>query len=243
MRIQIVSDLHLEFGPIDLVVDDADVLIAAGDINLGQKALMWLKDLRRPVIYVAGNHEYWGQGITELNRTLRRETRGTSIKFLENESVTLDGVRFLGCTLWTDFNASDSALMNEMLLVMNDFRYIRKDNRGIRPSDLVAINRSSRQWLQDELSLAFNGKTVVVTHHAPLMRSWYNRDKNNVRYAYCNDLGRLMEGHDIDLWVHGHVHEACDYVGHGVHVVCNPRGYHGYSEVRDFDPAKLVSLG
>lgn len=243
MRIQIVSDLHLEFGSIDLVVDNADVLIAAGDINLGQEAVTWLQDLECPVIYVAGNHEYWGQDITELSRTLASSTELGRVRFLENASVTMDGVRFLGCTLWTDFNASDAVLMEEMSLVMNDFRYIRKIDRNIRPCDLVELNQFSRQWLHHELSRPFDGKTVVVTHHAPLMRSWYNRNENTVRYAYCNDLGRWMEDHEIDLWVHGHVHEASDYVGHGVRVVCNPRGYHGYSEVDDFDPAKLVSLG
>ncbi len=242
MRIQIVSDLHLEFGPIDLEVDSADVLIAAGDINLGLEALPWLQNLQCPVIYVAGNHEYWGQDIKELNRTLTQKTEGGPVRFLENESVTVDGVRFLGCTLWTDYNASDPAIMNEMHLVMNDFRYIKKDQRAIRPRDLVEINRFSRKWLHHELNQPFSGKTVVVTHHAPLMRSWYNRDENSVRYAYCNELGRFMEHHEIDLWVHGHVHETSDYVGHGVRVVCNPRGYHGYSEVDDFDPAKVVSL-
>ena len=242
MKIQIVSDLHLEFGPLELAVEEADILVAAGDIGLGYEGLKWLQGVSCPVIYVAGNHEYWGQDIDELNDTLTDITQQGRVRFLEHHSVVIDDTRFIGCTLWTDFNASDPLVMSELFFMMNDFRYITRGNRSMRPDELAAINRASRVWLDKELSEPFNGKTVVVTHHAPLMRSWFCGRNEIIQYAYCNDLSELMAKHSIDIWIHGHVHEAFDYMAHGVRVVCNPRGYYRYKEVLEFEPAKIVNL-
>lgn len=242
MNIQIVSDVHLEFGPLEVRADNADVFIAAGDIDIGLEGLQWLNRIPCPVIYVAGNHEYWGHDIDELNRALAQETRDSAIHFLERQTVTIDNTRFVGCTLWTDFRGCDALIMDELFFMMNDFRYITQANRALRPADLIAVNRSSREWLEQELSRPFDGKTVVVTHHAPLMRSWFYGKRDIIQYAYCNDLNGLMDKHDIDLWVHGHVHEAFDYVAHGARVVCNPRGYFQHREVYDFESEKIVSV-
>ncbi|MGI9301847.1 MAG: metallophosphoesterase [Gammaproteobacteria bacterium] len=243
MRIQIVSDLHLEFGPIALDVRDTDVLIAAGDVGLGSEGLEWLQRLPCPVIYVAGNHEYWGHDAPALSAALASLAEESNVRFLENNSVVVGDVRFLGCTLWTDYNSRDSAVMSEMLAMMNDFRHIRFGGRMGRPEDFAAQHDESRRWLSEELGSPFDGKTVVVTHHAPLAQSWYKGGEADIaRFAYCNELSRLMAGHDIDLWVHGHVHEVQDYVSHGVRVVCNPRGYHDYCEVDEFDQTKVIAL-
>jgi 3',5'-cyclic AMP phosphodiesterase CpdA len=242
MKIQIVSDLHLEFGPLELPVEGADVLIAAGDIALGLEGFQWLEQFSIPVIYVAGNHEYWGQDLAGLTAALADRSGAGDIHFLENRAVVLDGVRFLGCTLWTDFNACDEAAMDELRFIMNDFRYVTRGGRLMRPDDLVELNLASRAWLAETLASPYEGKTVVVTHHAPLMRSWYYGRHGVVQYAYCNDLCELMRSGPVDLWVHGHVHESFDYEDCGVRVVCNPRGYHGHKEVQDFEPGKLIEL-
>ncbi|HEX2239292.1 MAG TPA: metallophosphoesterase [Gammaproteobacteria bacterium] len=243
MRIQIISDLHLEFGPLELPASEADVLIAAGDIAIGKEGHKWLQRVPRTVVYVAGNHEYWGHDLTTLKDALTQMSRRGNVHFLENRSVEIDGVRFIGCTLWTDFHDADPVIMAEMFMVMNDFRYIAHGSRRARPRDLVEINLESRRWLEQELSVRYVGKTVVVTHHAPLIRSWYaRRDEDMTRFAYCNALDELMNQRQIDLWVHGHIHESHDYVAYGVRVVCNPRGYYNYREVQDFDPTKVVSL-
>jgi Icc-related predicted phosphoesterase len=243
MRIQIVSDLHLEFGPLALPTSHADVLVAAGDIAIGQEGHEWLQHMPCPVIYIAGNHEYWRHDLHGLIQTLTEMSRHGNVYFLENRSLEIGGVRFIGCTLWTDFNGGDPATMEEMSLVMNDFRYISNGARPARPEDLLELNAESRRWLEQELATQYLGKTVVVTHHAPLMRSWYSgRGEDLTRFAYCNDLSELLSHRAVDLWVHGHVHEYLDYSAHGARIVCNPRGYCNYREVPDFEAAKVVSL-
>ncbi len=243
MRIQVISDLHLEFGPLAFPVSKADVLVAAGDIGIGRDGHEWLRRAPYPVIYVAGNHEYWHHDLHDLTRTLTEMSRHGNVHFLENRTVELSGVRFVGCTLWTDFNGANPAVMARMSLAMNDLGHILMGARAARAQDLVQLNAASRKWLAQELATPYAGKTVVVTHHAPLMRSWYpGRSADPTRFAYCNDLAELMSGRTIDLWVHGHVHETLDYTAHGARVVCNPRGYFGFREVPGFEPAKVISV-
>ncbi len=242
MRLQIVSDLHLEFGPLQLSVDDTDVLIAAGDIGLGQDGLEWLFKYKRPVIYVAGNHEYWGQDLDYLPAALKAKSLGSRVHYLENRTVEIDGTRFIGCTLWTSMHNRDQGVISEISRSMNDFRYISKSLRPARPHDLVAIHYDSRAWLEKQLAKPYDGKTVVVTHHAPQMKSWFEGRDESIQYAYCNDLSSVMQKYDIDLWVHGHVHKASDYEAHGVHVVCNPRGYYKHKLVKDFDSEMIVTV-
>ena len=240
MRIQVISDIHLEFGPLELDVSSTDVLIAAGDIGLGRDGLYWLKDLDCHVVYVAGNHEFWGYDLIGLPQILKTMSHETHIHFLENQYVDIMGVRFIGCTLWTDFKNCDRDIMNEMLLMMNDFRYISFGPRSATPADLANLHTKSKQWLIDTLSKPYDGKVIVVTHHAPLMRSWYPDRDDPVRYAYCNDLSPIMQEFPIELWVHGHIHSASDYTSNGVRVVCNPRGYYEHKEVEEFEHLKLI---
>jgi predicted phosphohydrolase len=226
-----------------LSVQGTDVLLAAGDIGVGMAGLKWLQRLPCEVVYVAGNHEYWGEDLHSLVQRLNSATQQGNVHYLEKRSVILGDVRFIGCTLWSDFNGADASIMEQMWLAMNDFAHIHKGPVLIQPSDLVSENSRSRDWLEQELDRPFAGKTVVVTHHAPLLRSWYHGHKEKaIQYAYCNDMGVLMERYDIDLWVHGHVHECFDYVAHGVRVVCNPRGYFGYKMVGEFDAGKCILL-
>src|SRR5688572_2867209 len=105
MKLHILSDLHLEFGPFDMPAVDADVLILAGDINLGPAGLNEYAGLarRKRILYVAGNHEYYRHTFPGLNEVLSDVALESGIAFLDNRAVEIDGVRFLGCTLWTDF--------------------------------------------------------------------------------------------------------------------------------------------
>lgn len=242
MNIKPVSDLHLEFGPLALSVQGTDVLVAAGDIDVGMAGLEWLQKLPCQVIYVAGNHEYWGEDLVEFSQRLNAASREGNVHYLEKRSVIVGNVRFIGCTLWSDFKGGDASIMEEMWLAMNDFSHIRKGSALIRPQELASEHTRAKQWLEQELSKPFAGQTVVVTHHAPLRQSWYPGNSTNIRFAYCNDLGALMARQDIDLWVHGHVHGSFDYIAHGVRVVCNPRGYYGFNEVSKFDTEKNILL-
>src|SRR5689334_3105936 len=104
MRLHVISDLHLEFGPLALPPVEADVSILAGDINLGISGLRWiLKNIpNRPVLYVVGNHEYYGTAIPRLAERLRKLVRHTNVTLLENDSIRIGDITFLGACLWTD---------------------------------------------------------------------------------------------------------------------------------------------
>jgi Icc-related predicted phosphoesterase len=242
MNIQFFSDVHLEFGALDVPQTRADVIVAAGDIDLGARAVPWLQRLERPTVYIAGNHEYYGGELGAVQQDIRAACEGTQVHFLERESVEIDGVRFVGATLWTALNDSESRPLEMFESHINDFRQIRVGERFLRAADVVALNRESVAWLRETLSAPFDGPTVVVTHHAPLAASWRADPDALLKDAYCNDLSRLLLQHPPQLWIHGHVHTRSDYLANQVRVVCNPRGYHGIQPVRGFDARRYVTL-
>lgn len=242
MRIQFFSDIHLEFGSFAVPPADAHVIVAAGDIGVGLAAVPWLTALGRPVIYIAGNHEYYGADFGALQAQLAAATRGSNVHYLENGRVDIDGVRFLGTTLWTDFNNADESVMRQAQLSINDYLQIRHGADSFTPDRALAVHRSARAWLAVELAAPWPGRTVVVTHHAPTPRSWRGPADSNYRYAYCSDLAPLAAGADVPLWIHGHTHWTVDYVWDGVRVVCNPRGYHGLQWVDGFDPSRIIEI-
>ena len=105
MRIHLLSDLHLEFAPFDLPAVDADVVVLAGDVHTGRNGLKWIRSAipETPVIYVLGNHEFYGQTLPKLTDELQVEAEGANVHVLENDRIEIAGVTFLGATLWTDF--------------------------------------------------------------------------------------------------------------------------------------------
>ena len=264
MRLHILNDLHLEFArwprEIDLNAIDADITVLAGDIGVGLEGIVWaLAAFQRPVIYVLGNHEYYGQRLMpELLATARAKCRGTHVHLLENDAVAIDGVRFLGCTLWTDFALFDEEernvrAMEEAGMKMGDFRQImagRRDggygkNKLIPFTPAMARERhlASRGWLEGELAKPHDGPTVVVTHHAPSARSLtYQEPTWLLDAAYASNLERLMGESQVRLWVHGHTHLATDYEIEGTRVVNNPRGYVPGEMVGEFRPGMVVNI-
>lgn len=241
MRIQYFSDIHLEFGDFELPGVEADVIVAAGDIGLGLDGLRWLAGQGRPVVYVAGNHEFYTHEHGMLLAELERSAKGSSVYFLENRSCVIDGVRFLGCTLWTDLGGGeeDVAALEDLV---NDFRKIRFGNDAYRLQHYRWLHYRSRNWLEEALRTPFGGPTVVVTHHAPTFWSWDGWPSAPNRFAYCTDLRELMYKYEITFWFHGHTHAVWDYRCADTRVLCNPRGYHGYKLVEDFRADRVVIL-
>lgn len=244
--------------------DKADVIILAGDIGEWVNGLEWARNRfkHQEIVYVAGNHEYYDCDLAILDE-LRAKAKELDIHFLENDSVIINGVRFLGCTLWTDFDHYSSEEINRAWSTMNDYKYIYcrpwwsdQQNReealqlmqpdsifGFDPeyfSPTVAylLHKQSLDWLQQQLDQHYDGQTVVVTHHAPTMRSTTNA-------AYGSNLEKFlkMNSSKIDLWCHGHIHKSVDYEVAGVRIACNARGYPtpmGLSP--SFDEKKLICL-
>lgn len=236
MKLHLLSDLHLEFHDFEIPPTDADIVVLAGDIGLGDKgvrfALTQITD--KPVIYVAGNHEYYGEALPKLVGTLRKLTTGTNVHFLEDEDVVIGGVWFLGCTLWTDFALygpeTVEQAMEEAGDAMSDYQAIRKspEYRRLSPRDTRRLHRTSMAWLSSKLAEPFSGPIVVVTHHAPSPRSGNPVFADDpLTPAFISNLEHFILERRPALWLHGHTHFGVDYRISDTRIVCNPRGYPG----------------
>jgi UDP-2,3-diacylglucosamine pyrophosphatase LpxH len=245
MKIHVLSDLHFEFDgdwrPPEVV---ADVLVLAGDIEPGTAGLARFAASRLPVIYVPGNHEYYGHHFDQTNAELRATADSLGIHLLDNDEVVVDGVRFLGSTLWTDFLLDGelgmpSAMQAAEQLVF-DFKSIRYAGSALlTPKDTVLLHRQSVEWLMQKLDEPFPGTTVVVTHHAPHLGSIHPRWKGSaINPSFASDLTHLMG--KAPLWIHGHMHDSFHYRVAGTHIVCNPKGYR--SENKFFQPALVIEV-
>lgn len=232
MKIQIASDLHLEIlekkFPLHQPVEatDADVLIIAGDIHRNTQALTAFANWPVPVIYVHGNHEAYHEQYFALVDKLGSDARSGAVRHLENEETILHGVRFLGCCLWTDYALTDDVetAMLEAEKVLVDHKIISTPTGTFSPQDALAQHRQSCAWLEQKLATAFDGPTVVITHHGVHPESVHPRFAGSpLNPAFISDLTPLVA--KADLWIHGHVHDSFDYQVAGTRVVTNPRGY------------------
>ncbi|MBC8737036.1 serine/threonine protein phosphatase [Paraburkholderia sp. UCT31] len=246
MRIQLLSDLHLEHADYDPTLADVDVVVLAGDIHTKGRAIDWARrHFSGPVVYVLGNHDNWGGNLTYTSDKLKKLAEGSNVHVLEQDELVLDGVRFLGATLWTDFSAAKHppSAMIAAREKMNDYRKIREGAayRRLHPSNVRLKSLETQMFFRRKLEQPFDGKTVIVTHHAPsvLSAGEYEEAETSLGASYFNCLEPMVE--QVDLWVHGHIHESADYsVGRG-RVVCNPRGYPGeFNE--GFDPSLVIEL-
>jgi predicted phosphodiesterase len=254
LKLNILSDLHLGFGMLDLPRNDADVVVLAGDIARPAPAVEWALGFSKPVLYVPGNHEFYGSSIPGTLDELRRLSAGTNVRVLADDEVTIDGVRFLGSTLWTDFllqggGERRSAAMREGQRFMRDFARIRLTDASpapFTPADAAALFAMHSRWLDAGLREAHAGTTVVITHHAPSRRSIHRRFADSrLNACFVSDAEHLLDGRRTPLWIHGHTHDSFDYVVNGTRVVCNPRGYakDGVNENPRFDPDLCIDIG
>jgi predicted phosphodiesterase len=243
VRIRVLSDLHLEVEPFAPAHVPADLVVLAGDIDNGAAGVEWAeRAFRVPVIYVAGNHEYYDREFHEVNTALR-SAANDRVRMLDCSEAITDDVRFLGCTLWTDYTLApetDRAEVIEQARAKNpDYAKIRLAGRNLAPEDAIALCREHRAWLERKLIEPFAGRTVVITHFAPHPRSIAPAyDGHPANPGFVLDLSPLM-GLSA-LWIHGHTHTAFEYEVKGTRVVCNPRGYAG--EPTGFDPGRVVEI-
>ena len=247
MKLHILNDLHIEFEDFEPPATDADVVVLAGDIGVGMKGLRWAEDRfpDKPVIYVPGNHEFYHHDIALIEEL--KAQAPDHIHVLNDDQIIIDRVRFLGSILWTDFSLFGEAerffALQTARQRMTDFSIIQNHGRRFTPEDAIRLHTASRNWLVSVLAEPFDGKTVVVTHHAPSSRSVparYARDL--LAPAFANNLETLMDGDGLSLWIHGHIHDAFDYEIYGTRVVCNPRGYAPNALTPEFRPDFVVEI-
>lgn len=249
MKIQILSDIHLEFSNFIPPQTDADVIVLAGDIGKSADGLDWARKTwpDKEIVAVLGNHEFYGYDKTDVELATKITAIENGIHLLDNSEVILNGVRFLGATLWTDFKLFGYDQEPYALQVaqrgLNDFRLIREDGKLFTAKRSQELHEESVKWLKLKLSEPFEGKTVVVTHHCPSMLSVADRFKNDLLAAcFASNLDELFG--KCDMWIHGHTHDCMDYVSEGTRVICNPRGYvrSGRSENLKFNADLLVEV-
>lgn len=234
MRIRILSDLHREFSHVPLPEVAADVVVLAGDIDRGTKGVAWARQTfpKSPVLYVAGNHEHYDERVGRLHEKLREAAAGSNVHILENETFELSGYHFLGATLWTDFNlfgdpASAMMTAGTKGSGMNDFRKIRRLDTGkFHPKHAVLLHAEARLRLSQFLTTGERERSVVITHHAPSIKSVPAAKANEpISAAYASNLDDLIVRQGPRLWIHGHTHEARDYRIGDTCILNNSLGY------------------
>ncbi|WP_241775070.1 metallophosphoesterase [Chryseobacterium sp. ERMR1:04] len=232
MKIQIISDLHQEFGLTDLSFDNADLVVLAGDVNLGTKGIEWIKSKipNKPVIYVLGNHEYYKGSYPKTLNKIKAAAQSSNVFVLEDSFVDIEGVRFHGATLWTDFSIFGNPMHYGMICQpkMNDYKKITRDPSysKMRTIDTFKIHQLSKLWLQESLENSKGMKNIVVTHHAPSIQSVPEKYKNDpLTSAYASNLEDFILAYQPLYWIHGHIHTPCRYTIGETEVICNPHGY------------------
>lgn len=260
-RLWILSDLHRDIEDFCPEVPEADICVVAGDVGEGlSKSVRWLQvkiGAHMPVVFVAGNHEFYRTAVDEAWRSAHAVAQECpDVYLLDNEAVVLDGLRFVGCTLWTDYEimrppASVDAsgdlqhAMGVCTRLMTDHKRIalqKQPWKRWRPHEARIAHLRSRRWLEETLSAPHAGPTVVVTHHAPHRASIPARfGRDTLSAAYASDLSDLIEAGKPDVWIHGHVHDSFDYAVGDTRVISNPKGYG--DENPAFDPRLILDIG
>jgi Icc-related predicted phosphoesterase len=258
MNIQVFSDLHVDVSrrPPITIGAEVDVVVVAGDTAEGAGnafvALRHIVPERTQIAMVMGNHEYYHHCIPDELALARELAPSLNVHLLENNSVVLEisgiRVRFVGCTLWTDyrlFGANAAAAMRVARYGLNDHRLIswRKNPwQRFRPEEALLMHTASKAFLVETLATPFAGPTVVVTHHAPQWLSVHPQYRSDLlTAAFASDLSALILEFQPNLWFHGHVHSSFDYAIGRTRVVCNPHGY--WDENPDFNPVFVVEAG
>ncbi|MEO3711502.1 metallophosphoesterase [Roseateles flavus] len=264
MRFQLISDLHLERDPLFQCrpAKGAEVLILAGDIGSYQSgSLLAARDFGLSrfspssgpwdhVLFVPGNHEYDQLDFLETHSRLADVCESLGITFLERSSIVLSGIRILGTTLWSDFDALTATLKgpvdNEKAIAIREkaFRaanfYLRKNSTlaggaQLLAADIRELGLTCQKWLTTALAEPFEGKTLVVSHFAPSLRSADPRYGITPGTAgFCNSLDHLFPY--VDVWAHGHLHCPNIYQAGRCRVVSNSLGYRAKGEQVGFIP-------
>ena len=254
MKIQVLSDLHLEHsGPVPEHRPEADVIVVAGDLAPYTKGLVaklsefWASAPH--IVYVLGNHEFYGAEIDDARARLAAECADVGIHLLDPGTVRIEDTRFIGATLWTDLElygkSDETGAHRRLRRGISDFAgAIRHHGRGFSTRESVRRHWAARLFIEEALERAklAGDRAVVITHHAPSRRSirrWFQDDPLNP--AFASDLDRLIERYQPALWVHGHMHDPVDERLGKTRLVANPAGY-AHERKRGFNPALCIDL-
>ena len=257
MKVYLASDIHVEFHKTFTTPSNAiDVVVLAGDIHTGKNILSvaasFHERCQAPVLVVLGNHEFYGLDyVAHLARLRATAATMDGVYLLEHDSVVIDDVRFLGCTLWTDFSLHGPEYIDECkraaLISIADFSSIKYKGDRFLPNHAAMLFRESYDWLAKQLAIPFEGKTAVITHFLPHwagVHPIHAKGRDLVTAYFTIDCSALMESYPIDIWMYGHTHNSCDLLlDNGVRLVSNQRGYPNEPSVyTQFNPEKIIRL-
>lgn len=257
MKIDVMSDVHLEFGFYEPVNENnADVLVLAGDICVLGELVKDIPDNRikdffemashnyKDVVHVMGNHEHYHGDILNATTIFKDKfSMFENIHLLDNSSIAIGDTTFIGGTLWTNFD-HDPYAMNSIKRMMNDYKCIDYDSKLFTPDQSVILHHKTMEYFKSMVH-GFH-KVVVVTHHSP---SFKNISENFMQMtkvlnlAYHSDLDAFILGSpSIKAWISGHTHDPFDHYLGDTRLVCNPRGYFGYEKTAINYKPKLIEL-
>lgn len=237
MKILSYSDLHLEFQhgwslPSDL---DGDVLVLAGDIITFRDFApleVLLRGWDKPVLFVAGNHEYYTRTPMRANEEAFRAWLSEElpqVHFLRDEGIEIGGVNFFGGTMWTNFKSGNTASMRHAETALNDFRYIRTDEGIFTPEFSIEQHQQFVAALELWLDKPRPGPTVIITHHAPVVNPRSKYLMSPLEPAFVSyEMGSYIEKYEPDLWIYGHTHECDVQCVAKTRIVSNQLGYPGH---------------
>lgn len=248
-KLWVLSDLHLETIPhpeaFKPTRPDFDLLVCPGDVWEGDcaRGFRFLRRLAgdRGIVFVMGNHEYWNVVVSEEIEVARYMAKAEGITLLECQEATIEGVRFVGATLWTDYrlggHADPSALTGEQVDVEHD-----GGSHLLTVGDARKLHAGSRRAIENMLAKPGAAPTVVVTHHAPHIECIPRGTRDTWSAGNCaSDLSHLTDSGIASLWVHGHIHKSVDLVRpNGTRIVCNPAGA-GFSN-DDFEDTLTIEV-
>ncbi len=266
MKFAFGSDLHLEFGQLENLKTDADILLLAGDIVVADD----VRSAKNPAstkyterydeffdmcsseyeftYYIMGNHEYYHSVYQHAIEKVRN-ILPKNVILLDDDFVDIDGLRLFGTTLWTDCNMGSYECAYALIHGMNDFRVIKWKDRNIRgherfrrmiPSDTTAMHYRSLMWLEKNMT----DNALVMSHHAPSWGSVHPQYASEIQSngGYASNLDEFIMEHQPKLWIHGHMHDPVDYMIGDTRVISNPRGYIGHEPKASNFEIKVIEV-
>jgi predicted phosphohydrolase len=252
MKIQYASDLHLEFSENkeflkrNPLLPGGDVLLLAGDIvsfavmDKHADFFSYISDNFDITYWIPGNHEYYYSDISEKSGFLNEAIKN-NVFLVNNTSVILDNIKFIFSTLWSEIGTLNKWIIQQRI---SDFQVINYKNSRFSPDHFNELYHESHKFLKSEIEVAFHGKTVVTTHHVPVLLNYPEQHKNDVlNEAFAVDLHHLIDDNKIDYWVYGHHHVNVEEFSIGkTKMLTNQLGYVRYDENKYFTNNKIIII-